>query len=116
MWKKVSEPAVRFKGVKGGDRGTLSVIGGTDATNAFMVDADYQRREWIVWFQGLDDDDGPGEEVVRLPWLSADPWAFEAWNHGGRLKIAFKQYDKSGDTEGLRHREFGVYDTGYADM
>lgn len=116
MWKKQREPAVRFKGVKGGDRGTLAVIGGKDSPVAFAVDADYQKREWIIWFQGLDDDDGPGEEEIRLPWKEADPWAFDCWNHEGTLKIFFKQYDKQGDAEGPRHRELGVYDTGYVDV
>ena len=108
-WRKVAPPAVRFKGVTGGDRGTLSAPGGKDTPVAFMVDADYHAKEWIIWFQGLDDDDGPGEEVARLPWLEANPWAFEAWCHEGRLKIAFKHFDEGGP----RHRELGVYDTGY---
>ena len=50
---------------------------------------------------------------MRLPWNEADPWAFEAWCHEGRLKIFFKQFDQQGDIEGPRHREMGVYDTGY---
>ncbi len=113
MWKKVADPAVRFKATKGGERGTLSAPGGKDSTVAFAVDADYQRREWIVWFEGLADDDGPGEEEVRLPWKEADPWAFEAWNHNGRLKIFFKQFQ---DPDHGDHRRIGVYDTGYSDV
>ncbi|MFN8541947.1 MAG: hypothetical protein U0232_31270 [Thermomicrobiales bacterium] len=112
-WRRVAAPAVRFKGVKGGGRGTISAPGGMNVPVAFAVDADYERRQWIIWFQGLDDDDGPGEEEVRLPWNEADPWAFEAWCHEGRLKIFFKQFDQQGDIEGPRHREMGVYDTGY---
>jgi hypothetical protein len=113
MWRKVDDPVVRFKDAKGGDRGTLSVIGGSDSPVAFIVDVDYGAREYIIWFQGLDDDDGPGEEVIRLPWLESNPWAFEAWDHRGRLKIAFKQYE-SPDLG--NHRRLGVYDSGYADL
>jgi hypothetical protein len=112
MWQKVAEPAVRFKQVTGGGRGTISAPGGKDAAVAFAVDADYETHQWIIWFEGLNDDDGPGEEEVRLPWLSANPWAFEAWNHKGRLKIFFKHFDEGGPL----HRRLGVYDTGYQDV
>ena len=110
-WKKVAEPAVRFKQTIGGNRGSLSGPGGQHVPVAYAVDCDYQRREWIIWFEGLDDDDGPGEEEIRLPWLQADPWAFHAWNHNGRLKIFFKHYE---DPDRGNHRRIGVYDTGYA--
>lgn len=100
-WRKDRGPAVRFKDTTLGGRGTLSGNAGMYTRHAYAVDADYEKRQWVIWFEDI------GE--VRLPWYEADPWAFSAWCHEGRLKIFFKQYDAGGEL----HRRLGVFDTGY---
>jgi hypothetical protein len=113
VWKKVADPSVSFKTGKGGDRGSISAPAGSSSFYAYIVDADYQRKEWIIWFQTFVDTEGKWQEgTIRLPWLTADPWAFDAWNHEGTLKIVFKHYAPDTDN----HRRFGVYNTGWRDV
>jgi hypothetical protein len=112
MWHKVAEPSVNLKSSKGGDRGTISGGPSRYSRYAIIVDADYQAREFVIWFQNFINDQGvvDGDKSIRLPWKEADPWAFVAWNHDGTLKIMFKQYQSPDQGN---HRRFGVYNTGY---
>jgi len=99
-WRRVFPPAVRFKDHELGNRPTLSAAAGMNTRLAYAVDADYARREWTIWFEDIG--------TVRLPWLEADPMAFDAWCHEGRLKIFFKHYNGNNPPHLL-----GVFDTGY---
>ena len=112
MWHKLTNPGMNFKNAKGGNRGSVSGGPSRYSKYAFIVDADYETKEFIIWFQNFINANGEvdGDKAIRLPWLGADPWAFEAWNHEGFLKIIFKQYQ---DPDHGDHRRFGVYNTGY---